>query len=301
MRNGILYQRGGYETREQALIAEAEVRKQKTNTDFIKLCESRLEEIEINRSQKHFKENLKLIKNLISIWTGEITRQTIETYLNQIAQKSHQTANKRLRLIKALFNHGIERGYLYLNPAKGIKPFSASPKKRYVPIWEDVEKVIKLSGDFKPYLLTIKNTLGRAGEINQLLWEDVDLQQRTITLTTRKARNSDLTSRKVYINDELLAVLGEPKTELVFPHPENVAKIYWHRLDTLYRLCDEAKVKRFSFHALRHYGASKLAEAGIPITDIQRILGHQRTTTTDIYLRSLTPSLKEAMEHLSRN
>jgi hypothetical protein len=38
---------------------------------------------------------------------------------------------------------------------------------------------------------------------------------------------------------------------------------------------------------LRHYGASKLAQEGVPLTDIQALLGHQRATTTDIYLQSL--------------
>jgi site-specific recombinase XerD len=38
---------------------------------------------------------------------------------------------------------------------------------------------------------------------------------------------------------------------------------------------------------VRHYGASRLAKEGIPLTDIQALLGHSRATTTDIYLQSL--------------
>jgi hypothetical protein len=34
------------------------------------------------------------------------------------------------------------------------------------------------------------------------------------------------------------------------------------------------------------------------ITDIQALLGHQRPTTTDIYLQSIRPSLRGAMRNL---
>ncbi|MGZ6275680.1 MAG: tyrosine-type recombinase/integrase [Syntrophales bacterium] len=55
----------------------------------------------------------------------------------------------------------------------------------------------------------------------------------------------------------------------------------------LRRLCEKAQVRGFTYHALRHYGASKLAEEGVSIPDIQYLLGHQRATTTDIYLQSI--------------
>jgi len=86
-------------------------------------------------------------------------------------------------------------------------------------------------------------------------------------------------------------------SEYVFCHPVN-KKPYDYRSKFLKRACEKAKVKEFGYHALRHYGASKLADAGVPITDIQLILGHQRPTTTDIYLQSIRPSLKEAMKKL---
>ncbi|MDZ7598553.1 MAG: tyrosine-type recombinase/integrase [Desulfobacterales bacterium] len=39
-------------------------------------------------------------------------------------------------------------------------------------------------------------------------------------------------------------------------------------------LCKKAGVKYFRYHALRHYGASMLDSARVPIGSIQRILGH---------------------------
>jgi integrase len=52
---------------------------------------------------------------------------------------------------------------------------------------------------------------------------------------------------------------------------------------------------RFGFHALRHAGASMLDGLGVPIGTIQRILGHENRTTTEIYLHSIGKPELEAM------
>jgi integrase len=75
-------------------------------------------------------------------------------------------------------------------------------------------------------------------------------------------------------------------------------KPYRYRSKLMGSLCRKAKVRKFTFHNLRHYGASKLAEAGTPMVDIQFLLGHSQITTTSIYLQSISESLKEAMKNL---
>ena len=61
----------------------------------------------------------------------------------------------------------------------------------------------------------------------------------------------------------------------------------------LKRLCAKAGVAPFGFHAIRHYFAVSLikSQQADIITDIQQLLGHQRPTTADIYLRSVAPTL----------
>ena len=61
-------------------------------------------------------------------------------------------------------------------------------------------------------------------------------------------------------------------------------------------LCKKANVKYFRFHALRHVGASMLDNSGVNTGDIQRILGHENRSTTEIYLHSIGDSEREAMD-----
>ena len=62
---------------------------------------------------------------------------------------------------------------------------------------------------------------------------------------------------------------------------------------------DKAKVKYLRFHALRHFGVSMFDSANIPIGSIQRILGHESRSTTEIYLHSIGDSERQAMHFLS--
>ena len=60
----------------------------------------------------------------------------------------------------------------------------------------------------------------------------------------------------------------------------------------LKRFCKKAGVSPFGFRAIRHYFAVSLVKSQKPgITDMQQLLGHQRPTTTDSYLRSVAPNL----------
>ncbi len=64
-------------------------------------------------------------------------------------------------------------------------------------------------------------------------------------------------------------------------------------------LCKKAGVKYFRFHALRHFSASLLEQSNVPIGSIQRILGHEHRTTTEIYLHSIVESERDAMKVLN--
>ena len=69
-------------------------------------------------------------------------------------------------------------------------------------------------------------------------------------------------------------------------------------------LCRKAGVKYFRFHPLRHLGASLLDRGNVNIGSIQRILGHENRSTTEIYLHSIGEAEREAMrvfEEVSEN
>lgn len=301
-KDGVRYRKGGYETKQEAKIAEAEEMKQAPaiNTDFVRLCNARLAELEAKRSRKYFKENEKFIKNLIVRWATlkKVTRDDVEDYLNEVAKKSAQLSNKRLRYIKALYNHGVEREWFTHNPAAKVKPFPVAVKRRYVPPLDHILQVLfHASDEQRRYLLFIMYTAARVREINQLKWTDI--YDDYLVLKTHKARNSDLAERFIPLTDSMrviLAAIGK-ESDYVFTNTRT-KKNYDYRSKMMRTLCKKAKVPHFTYHSLRHFSASLMAKERTPLTDIQKFLGHQRPTTTDIYLRSLGDGLVEAGKKL---
>ncbi len=70
----------------------------------------------------------------------------------------------------------------------------------------------------------------------------------------------------------------------------------------LYKLCDEAGIKRFCMHALRHTYATRAIEAGMQPKVLQKLLGHASIKTTmDRYVHVITESMDQAIKQFENN
>jgi integrase len=129
-----------------------------------------------------------------------------------------------------------------------------------------------------------------------------------VVLYTRKKKGGHLTPRKVPMTTKLYQMLLRRHRNRDKDKPWVFWQRYWSRkegrfVDGPYQdrkaimriLCRRARVKYFRFHALRHFGASVLDRANVPIGSIQRILGHENRTTTEIYLHSIGEAEREAI------
>ncbi len=203
----------------------------------------------------------------------------------------------------------MKQGLISCNPAKGIEFLPVEKRLKYIPSQVDVLKVLLTAApDTQDYLTAIIETMARVGEINRLTWSDIDFEQKYVVLYTRKKKGGNLTPRKIPMTNRLYNMLLRRYENRDKTKPWVFWQRYWSRkegkfLEGPYQdrklimrsLCRKAGVKYFRFHALRHYGASILEKANVPIGSIQRILGHENRTTTEIYLHSIGESEREAM------
>jgi integrase len=304
--------------REELLAPKPVATAEPTDTAFVELLERRLEFLEAYRSERHFTDQVYMARRWVKIWgkldCGEITRDCIEGFLLKRRRVSAFTANKELRMLRATFNFGRKRALIGANPTEGVEFFPVERKVKRVPPPEDIEQVIaEADAESRDYLLAIRETMARVGEVNRLTWDDVDFLERVVVLYTRKKRGGHLTPRRVPMTERLSRILAHRfesrdwSKPWVFWHRftssksgEVVEGPYTYRKNLMRTLCRKAGVEPFGFHALRHSGASVLDRANVPIGTIQRLLGHENRTTTELYLHSIGQAEREAMDVFER-
>jgi len=150
--------------------------------------------------------------------------------------------------------------------------------------------------------------MARMSEINRLKWDDVDLKNRHLILYTRKKKGGHLTPRKIYMTDKLLEILSRRDIERDKSKPWVFWHTYWSskagkmcedsykdRKKIMKTLCKKAGVRYFRFHPFRHSGASVMDNHNVPIGTIQRILGHENRSTTELYLHNIGQAERDAM------
>jgi integrase len=263
-----------------------------------------------------------MAKRWIKEWgkqsVSNIDQSIVEKFLFKRHKVSAFTANKEIRYLRATFNYGKKRGLADRNPLDGIGFFPMEKREKHVPSADDIDKVIALAGpDTQDYLWVLRETMGRMSEINRLEWKDVNLNERYVVLYTRKKKGGHLTPRRIPMTAKLYDVLSDRHSKRDLTKPW----VFWHeyvssktgeiccgpyreRKRIMRRLCKLAGVNYFRFHAIRHSGASLMDSNNIPIGSIQRILGHENRTTTEIYLHSIGDSERQAIqmyEHARQN
>ncbi|MCK5680838.1 site-specific integrase [bacterium] len=319
--------KSGFKTKREANDAEAERRKEilekknaksqeatQTDTTFLEMVNLRLDDIKIYCSEVHYKDHFYMARRWVAEWgdllCAEIDSKMIKKFVISRAITSRSTANKEIRYLKATFNFAKEENLVNINPVDAVKFLSVEKQRKYMPPPEDVEKIISVADpNTRDYLWVIIGTVARVGEINNLKWDDVNLTNRTVTLYTRKKKGGNKTPRDIPMTNWLYDILKKKFDE------KNPALpwVFWHRywsskkmdwVEGQYKdrkrlmsgLCKKAGVRYFRFHALRHLGASILEKENTPITDIQGILGHEKRSTTEIYLHSIGTGKVAAME-----
>jgi len=136
----------------------------------------------------------------------------------------------------------------------------------------------------------------RAGEIFNLTYKDIDLENRIIYI--RNPKNGE--DRAIYITNDVYDILKERQgnpDELIFKDKngnkiERVSRTFFRIIDELGLNNGKDRKNKAVFHTLRHTFASWLAVNGTPIFTIKELLGHKNSTMTERYSH-LLPGIKQ--------
>lgn len=269
---------------------------------FEKLCEEYLLYSKANKAQGSYERDQLSIKHLLKAFgsklLSEITTRDIEAYKNQRRDEvAPATVNRELSCIKHMLGKAVKWGYLSANPADGVAKFKEPPGRVRYLNEDEIERLLECcSGHIRPVVVMALNTGMRRGEILGLKWQDVDLPNRVSKVI--RTKNNEM--RMIPINGTLYNELAalEPGIGNCHVFVDQDGNPLGNIRTAFCGALRRAGIKSFRFHDLRHTFASRLVQAHVDITTVQKLLGHKDIRMTLRYSHLSDTHLKEAVKKL---
>lgn len=264
----------------------------------------------------HYRSDLRLFFDWAKKPPDQITVRDLDRYIeySQEAGYAIATINRRLASLRA-FYHFLD----LVNEDAPANP--VIPKRHFIRqgrrLPRDVEDadlarlfaVITSVRDRAMFLLMLRCGL-RVGEVRTLSLSDLYLHPSGTSLPRLWVGGKNGSERVVYLSNQALAALNAwLKTRPAVKSQALFLNRFGGRLTVTgiqYRLAGYCRRARLwcTCHQLRHTFGRHLVEAGVPVTTIQRLLGHVQLRTTELYLhlsdRQLQADYQAAMAHISQ-
>lgn len=249
----------------------------------------------------------------------DLDRATITGFLDHLTTQRANTAatrNARLSAIRVLLAHTLPdhpehadsiRQILAIPPAKTTKPLIGYLTDAETEALLAAPDTTTWTGRRDQMMLSLAiNTGMRISELITLTTSSVHTGTSPYVACEGKGRKHRATPLNATIRDHLRAYLQERSTRpgaALFPGPHGAPlsrDAIEHRLAAHVRTattsCPSIAGKHITVHTLRHTTAMNLLHAGVDITVIALWLGHEQTSTTDMYLHADTQLKKDALD-----
>jgi len=234
-------------------------------------------------------------------------------------------------ILRTALNQAVKWGWLATNPAMQATPPRLRRAEVVPPEPKDVLRLIEAADaedpDLAAFLRTSVTTGARRGELCALRWKNVDLKARTVTIAHNLVEGTNGTlvekdtkthaARRIALDTTTAAVLKEHRKRMeqrakacgtaladdayVFTRsvdgtepwvPNEVTKLF-------IRLRNSIGLTNVRLHDLRHFSATRLLAAGVPVRTVSGRLGHANAATTlGVYAHFVEESDREAADAL---
>jgi len=224
-----------------------------------------------------------------------ITHQDIERHF-QKQDWAPATTNRYRALLSLAYRLAIRNGRVKENPARQV-PHRPEDNARIRFLSTEEETALRQAIEGKcpqrmPEFDLALNTGLRLSEQYGLLWENVSIPRRTLTIP----RSKNGMMRHVPLNQAAVKALETLRKQ--FPASECVCGGGREPRRWFEPILKDAKVANFSWHCLRHTFASRLIMAAVDIRTVQELLGHKTIAMTVRYSHLAPKHTLAAVERL---
>ena len=245
---------------------------------------------------------LHIIPRFGRLHLDEITTRDVSLFHLSLPSKGYApgTANCILVLLRYMFNLARKWDFDLKNPATGISKLEENNiQQRYLNP-EETQRLygcLQESGNTQlKYIVPLLLLTGcRKRELLDAQWAHVDIERRTWRIPLSKSGKA----RHVPLSLGVLAILAQlPRFEgcpYLVPNPET-RRPYISIFAPWNRVRKQAGLPEVRMHDLRHSFASFLINSGRSLYEVQHLLGHAQSITTQRYAHLSQSTLLDAVD-----
>ena len=299
-----------------------------------KMMDEQLALNEIRQSSYDRKmETLKMLSDISYKQLDEVSEDDLIAFFKTQLDYSQSCINKMYQLLGAVFIKAVNRKIIEDNPLREIK--RPKSNKKTIPVRaltvEEQKKLLNVLKNedvrYSDIMLLSMFTGMRIGECCALMVEDIDFEEKTITVSKTVARgkygrnvlNETKTSagmRKLHLSDDIFEFLksciGNKETGLLFLSSNqnlvttNQVNYSYAAALKAYGIIDNTVYGRVDLHSLRHTYATRCIESGMPAKVLQKLLGHTDINITlntycSVFEKYSNEHLAVADEYMKQN
>lgn len=234
-------------------------------------------------------------------------------------------------LVRRILNQGVRWGWTPSNPALRATPPRVPHREMATPEPDELRRLIveaeRVDEDLATFVRLAAVTGARRGELCGLRWSDVDLAHGSLSITRSVIgmRNDALivkdtkthAGRRIALDPETVDSLArqrqrhEARALVAEVQLADGAYIFTTTIDgsrprrpdgmslAFIRLRRRAGVKELPLHSLRHFAATRMLAAGVPVRTVSGRLGHANAATTlNVYSHWVAAADQEAASTL---
>ena len=232
-----------------------------------------------------------------------VSRKSIYGYkvLRKKEGAKPSTINRELSMLSKAFNLAVKEWEWIEKRPHISKEKEDNERDRWLTNDEEKRLLLNCSDWLKDLVVFALNTGLRQGEQLSLEWTHVNLLRKTVTIQKTKSGKSKTIPLNQIAHNILIqrSEIRSIKNDFVFINGFG-GKIDRSNLRRSFNSAlNKAKIEDFHWHDLRHTFATRLAQNGVDIYKIAKLLGHQNVTMTQRYAHHCPDSLRDGVDILS--
>lgn len=249
-----------------------------------------------------------LVEPIGKMNVATVTPDDVEAWLKTRTDTLSQSSLKKLHsMLGQCFDYAVARRHVTYNPARAIKTPTAwkEPREAHSLTKDETCRLLDVAEDFPLGAFVVLNiaTGARTGELCALAWDDVDLEERVVSITAtktggkvRRLRISPAATEALEIHRlEQEDLWGE--RECVFINRDGRQFTRHNARYLIGQIADEAGIAGVNPYRLRHTAASLLAAEEPNQEALRHQMGHADiSTTSKHYIHPTEPIIETAAD-----